>query len=281
MLLPRHIVFTAVEGTLFDPSSRSCSGAEDALAEIDRRHIPLVLSGSGTRAQLELLRRKIAHAHPFFSESGGGIFFPDSYFSVRLENVVRIARYLCVPFGKDYVTASAAVQEIAAEARANVVGYSQMSPREIASNGGRPLHEAELERQREFSERFFFAGDTGEDEPRFSDIARQRGWQATPGQPFWELSSGNDPGRAVRYLTGLYRDSLRTRLSSIGIGSTAEHLPLLLAVDQPVLLPYRGQHYDSSVLSRLPHIRLGAAVGAVGWNQAVLDVLKPATAKKL
>ena len=39
----------------------------------------------GTRAQLELLRRKIEHAHPFITEGGGGLFLPDGYFSLRLE----------------------------------------------------------------------------------------------------------------------------------------------------------------------------------------------------
>jgi len=72
----------------------------EALFEIERRKIPLVLSTRGTRAQLEVLRRKIGHGHPFSTEGGGGLFLPDGYFSLRLEGATRAARYLCVPFGR-------------------------------------------------------------------------------------------------------------------------------------------------------------------------------------
>src|SRR5579862_5223369 len=187
MLAPRHIIFTALEGALLDPASKSWGPAADALAEIARRRVPLVLVTSGTRAQLEPLRSKIEHSHPFITESGGGLFLPDGYFSLRLEGASRVARYFCIPFARPYVEAAAAVQEIAAQTGASAVGYAQMTAREIAHNTGQPVREAELERQREFSERFFFAGETPASVERFAEAAAEQKWQAIPGDPFWEL----------------------------------------------------------------------------------------------
>jgi mannosyl-3-phosphoglycerate phosphatase len=119
-----------------------------------------VLSSRGNRAQLEPLRRKLQHAHPFLTESGGGLFIPDGYFNLRLEGATRAGRLFCVPFARPQADAAAAVQEIAAEAGASVVAFSQMSSREISRNCGVSTREAELSRQREFSEMFFFAGET-------------------------------------------------------------------------------------------------------------------------
>src|SRR5580698_7990268 len=108
MLASHHVIFTAIEGTLLDPGSRRWSSAEEALVEIERRHVPLVLVSGSTRAQLEPLRQKIGHSHPFITENGGGLFIPDGYFSLRLEGGVRIGRYFCVPFAQNYAAATEA-----------------------------------------------------------------------------------------------------------------------------------------------------------------------------
>jgi mannosyl-3-phosphoglycerate phosphatase family protein len=277
MLPPRYVFFTALEGALLDSGSKSCAPAAAALAELARRGVPLALVTTGTRAELEPLRRKIEHALPFITESGGGLFLPDGYFSQHLEGAVRMGRYFCVPFGRSQADAAAAVEEIAAQSQADVVLYSQMSVREIAGNTGQPLREAELARQREFSERFFFAGSTDAAVRRFSAIAHERGWQVKqviPDGAFWEIRSGNDETCAVRHLMRLYRSALHTRLSSVGIGSAARDLALLSAVDLPIVLPGRGTEADATLLSHLSHPARGEATGPEGWSRAVLSVLE-------
>ena len=118
---------------------------------------------------------------------------------MHLEGAIRAARYFCVPFSRPYTEAVEALEEIAADAECSVMGYAQMTAREIARNTSQSVKDAELDRQREFSERFFFAGESEASLRRFSEIARERKWLATPGEPFWEISSGksgggNEPG---------------------------------------------------------------------------------------
>ncbi len=276
MLPPTRVIFTAVEGALLDSPSQSWSAAAEALEEIERRRVPLVLVSAGTRAEIEPLRRKMEHGHPFITESGGGLFIPDGYFSQRLEGAVRQGRYFCVAFGRPYADAVAAAEDLAEETGASIVGYSQMTAREIARNTGESVRQAELARQREFSERFFFAGSSEAALSKFESEARARGWDAIRGEPFWELRSGNDEGRALRHLMRLLRDSLHTRLRSVAIGSRARDLPLLSAADHAVALPRRGQELDPVLSSRLPNGIHGEAPGAAGWNQAVLKALEEA-----
>lgn len=185
-----------------------------------------------------------------------------------------MARYFGVPFARDYASATAALEEIAEESGASVVGFSQMTPRDIARNTGEPLRQAEQSHERDFSERFFFAGEAEAASQRFQEVARKRGWLVTPGEPFWELSSVDGPGPAVRHLMGLYRTSLHRRLRSVGIGSTAEHLALLQAVDNPIVLPRHGQEFDEVLAAGLPKATQGEASGPEGWNQTVLTLVE-------
>lgn len=271
MLAPRVVIFTP--SNLLGPANSLAQPAAEALLEIERRHVPLVLSTRGTRAQLEPLRRKLEHAHPFITEGGGGLFFPDGYFALRLEGARRAARYLCVPFGRSSQEAGAAVEDIAREAGAEIVRYAEMSPREIARNTGMTERDSEAAREREFSERFFFAGDAGSAAQSFEKIAVSNGWQIRRSGLFWELYSGSDEGKAVRYLMRLYRQALRSRIRSVAIGASSEDLSLLAAADQAFLLPISGGRFDDQLLSKLPNSAKITVPGAAGWNQTVLDLL--------
>jgi mannosyl-3-phosphoglycerate phosphatase family protein len=276
MLAPRFVVFSALKGVLLDAASLSWTLAADALGELERRHVPLVLVTPRTRAWIEPVRRKIEHGHPFITESGGGLFLPDGYFSLPIAEGVRVGRYFCVRFAQPYEQVREALKDIAEEAGASVVGYSQMNIREVARNTSQSQRDAELDCHREFSERFFFAGESEGAARRFRECAARRGWEAIPGDPFWELRSGGDNhvARAVRYLMRLYRTAQRSRLISVGIGSTARDWSLLSSVDHPIALPLKDREYDASILARLPQASLQMAAGPEGWSKAVLGLLR-------
>jgi mannosyl-3-phosphoglycerate phosphatase len=273
LLAPRHLIFTALEGALLDPRTGSFPEAEEALSELERRRIPLILVTSRTRAEIEPLRRKLGHGHPFITESGGGIFFPDGYFNLKIPGAERSGRYLCVALGRPYEEACAVLDDIAGEISVGVAGFHHMSSREVAENTGLRPRDAELARSREFDEPFFFTSADEQAIARFVAAARERGFNARPGQPFWHFSSGCDAARAVRLLTKLFRDATRTKLRAVGIGSATEDLPWLSAVDHAVLLPgpdVAPEHPDTLPLKDfIPSDTRGPS----GWNTSVLNII--------
>lgn len=276
MLASQQVIFSAVEGLLDRPGADSQSSIAEAMDAITRAGVPLVLCSHGTRAQLDPIRRKLQHGHPFLTESGGGLFVPDGYFNLHLEGAVRRGRYFCVPFARSHSEAAAAVQEIAGKADASVVAFSQMSPREIARNTGRSTQDAEQYRQREFSEIFFSAGETGRSAARFTQIAREKGWEAIPGEPFWELRGPliQNGQSVVRYLMGIYRKALHGRQRSVGVGSHADDAYFLSATDTAVLLPGRAGEFDEAFLARFPLAARTEQSGAEGWSEAVARILE-------
>jgi mannosyl-3-phosphoglycerate phosphatase len=274
LLAPRHLIFTALEGALLDPRTGSFAEAEEALSELDRRRIPLVLVTSRTRDEIEPLRRKMGHGHPFITESGGGIFFPDGYFNIKIPNAKRAGRYLCVALGRPYEEVCAALDDVAEETGVGVAGFHHMSAREIGENTGLKPRDAELARSREFDEPFFF---TSEDEraiARFVAAAKERGFHARPGQTFWHFSSECDAARAVRLLTKLFRDATRIKLRAVGIGPAAEDLPWLRGVDHVVLLGSPQAHSeDPDTIHEIKNSSPPNAPGPAGWNASILNII--------
>jgi mannosyl-3-phosphoglycerate phosphatase len=278
LLAPHHLIFTALEGALIDPRTDSFAGAEEALAELERRKIAFVLLTSRTREEIEPLRRKLGHNHPFVTENGGGIFFPDGYFSLRIPGAVRTARYLSIGQGRPYAEVCEALDEIAEECAVGVAGFHHMSLREIADNTGLRPRSAELARAREFDEPFYFTSTDEKSIARFVQAARERGFDTRRGPTFWHLSARCDAARAVRTLAQLFREAAHTKLRLVGIGGSEEDLPWLRAVDHPVLLPdsrEAAKATDHRAVSRgqTKAIAVGDAPGAAGWNRAILDII--------
>src|SRR5438445_13589206 len=71
----------------------------------------------------------------------------------------------------------------------------------------------------------------------------------------------------------LYREALRSRLRSVGIGRSAEDLSLLAASDQAFILPLSSGRFDENLVSKVPHAAKIDVPGTSGWNQTVLSVL--------
>jgi mannosyl-3-phosphoglycerate phosphatase len=283
LLAPRHLIFTALEGALVDPHTDSFAGAEEALSELDRRKIAFILLTSRTREEIDPIRRKMGHNHPFVTENGGGIFFPDGYFSLRIPGSVRVARYLSVAQGLPYAEVCEALDDIAEECAVGVAGFHHMSLREIADNTGLPPKSAELARAREFDEPFYFTSADDKAVARFVETARERGFDTRRGPAFWHFSSKCDAARAVRSLAQLFREATHIKLRLVGIGGGQGDLPWLRAVDHAVLLPDSREGAKPSEDSQAEHpqenpgrtrsIVMGEAPGPAGWSKTILDII--------
>jgi mannosyl-3-phosphoglycerate phosphatase len=278
LLAPRHLIFTALEGALVDPRTDSYAGAEEALEELEQRKIAFILLTSRTREEIEPIRRKMGHNHPFVTENGGGIFFPDGYFSLRIPGVVRTARYLSIAQGRPYAEVCEALDDIAEECSVGVAGFHHMSLREIADNTGLRPRSAELARAREFDEPFYFTSADEKAIAKFVETSRERGFDARRGPTFWHFSAKCDAARAVRTLTQLFREATHIKLRLVGIGGSQNDLPWLRAVDHAILLPDSCEAAKSSEnppesAGRSKAIVTGEAPGPAGWNRAILNII--------
>jgi mannosyl-3-phosphoglycerate phosphatase len=275
VLALRHLIFTELDNVLLDPRSQSWAAAEEALEEIARRRIPLVFVTGRTRAELDALRRKMGHEHPFITENGGGIFIPEGYFNVKIPGAERIGHQFCLPLARPYAEAVEALREISEASGAGVAGFSDLSVKEIAENTGLSQSDADLARRRDFDEPFFFAGASDASIQKFLAEARLRKATVEQGDRFWHLSLGGDKGRAVSELIKLYRSALRSRFTTVGLAAAEIDVSFLQKVDIPVVLPCaNGVARDIEALP-LPRAVRPSERGPRGWNAAILGILNP------
>jgi predicted mannosyl-3-phosphoglycerate phosphatase (HAD superfamily) len=229
------VVFCAID-TIVPVRGRSLAGFEEFGAKLDHAGLPAVWVTARSRAQMDEPRRKFGHQHPFIGEDGCGVYLPEDYFHLRPAKTVRMGRFTCIPVAETQPAASEALESLAEQTGVSVVPLRSLAPRELAQNTSLPERDAELARQRDFDELFFFAGASDADINRFVTEARQRKIEPRQHGVLWSLAVGASLGQCVRELSKLYERALRSHPAIVGIATAGEAEGLLPACDRGLLL---------------------------------------------
>jgi len=264
------VVFSDLDGTLLDARTYRFDAARDGLELLRRRGIPLVLCSSKTRREIELWRERLESSAPFILENGGGICVPQGYFPFPIAGESDDGM-IVVSLGTPYPELRAALQGLRQDLGVHVTGFGDLTAAGLADLTGLPLPEADLARRRVFDEPFVF--DDPED-PRATEFLRAidaRGLRWTRGR-FFHILGDNDKGRAARLLTGFYRREWPA-LRTVGVGDALNDLPLLQAVDLPVLVQRPDGSYAET--PPLPALVRAEGVGPAGWNRAIRGIFGP------
>jgi mannosyl-3-phosphoglycerate phosphatase len=259
------VIFTDLDGTLLEERTYSWAAASPALRRIAQSGLPLVFCSSKSRAEILAWRERLNNVHPFVSENGGGIFIPPGYFP-GLEDLPRTAGLATLALGIPYARLRAEFADLRRRLGAAVRGFGDMTVAEVASLTGLTRDHAELARRRDFDEPFVF--EAGIDE-RFLQAIEQSGRHWTRGR-MQHMMGDHDKGRAVRWL--IKRFAARgDAVETAGLGDGFNDLPMLRAVDRPVLVRRPDGGFDPDV--DFPGLYRTRGAGPAGWNEAVMELL--------
>lgn len=265
------VIFTDLDGTLLDHHTYSFDPAREALEKITALEIPLVICSSKTRAEIEQWRQILGNYDPFVSENGGAVFVPlQNAAAATFTGFVR-ERYKVVELGVPYQQLLLSFNSLKSAFGEKICGFSEMEPRKVAELTGLSEKDAALALMREYTEPFIVAGDD-RDLGKLAEMVMRLGLTLTRGGRFFQLLGGNDKGKAVRLVTAAYR-SLYPEVRTIAAGDSANDVPMLRAVDLPILVQKPGNVYDDAA-ARLPNIVRASGVGPEGWNRAIVEFLE-------
>lgn len=267
--MPRLLLFTDLDGTLLDHDTYSFGPAVEALAALESENIPAVFTTSKTRAEIEKWRRLTGNAHPFISENGGAIFVPEGYFGGDFTYDKKEGGYLVIELGAPHAELAGALADIRRETGIDMRGLSEMETGEVMRLTGLSEEDAALVKEREYGEPFVVYGN-GDSEERVVREIEKRGYGHTQGGRFHHILGGSDKGKAVSILKGLYVKE-RGMVVTAGIGDSLNDLPMLKAVDIPVLVRKPGGGYDERV--KIAGMAVADGAGPYGWNSAVLKLI--------
>jgi len=275
-----NVLYIAVD-TLIPLHGHSFRGLDEFTAVLDHEAIPAVWLTSRSRLQFDDARRKHGHTQPFIAEDGCAVYLPEGYFHLRPDldpsrtrkaATVRLGRFTCIPIAEALPAAADALQTLSQDTGVPVVTLRSLSPRELVQNVGLPQREAELARQRDFDDIFFFAGASDEEVQKFLAEGRNRNLQFRRHGVLWSTAIGPSVRNCIRELAKLYDRALRYHAHTLGIATPDLAAGLFPFCERTILLSDRRAEEAYQGLPGTPHLRHLPLQAPDVWDQLLSAV---------
>lgn len=263
----RWVIFSDLDGSLLNYDDYSFEQARPALERIKKLEIPLVLTTSKTRTEVEIILGEMGLEEPFIIENGGALFFPAGYRGWDMADGINVKSYAVIQLGMPYAEIRAFVKRMTP--RFKIRGFGDCSVQEIADMTGLPYDKARLAKEREFTEPFL-PGDEKDIEDLTNLVSKSKIKIARGGMFYHFIGVHQDKGKAVEIAKGVFRRHIGNEVRFVGIGDSTNDIPMLERVDIPVLIPHADGQFEHVDLPNL--VRAGSP-GSKGWNDIMEGML--------
>lgn len=265
----KPVIFTDLDGTLLDLETYTYDLALPSIEYLRSQEIPIVFCSVKTRAEQEVYRKELQIEDPFIVENGGAVFIPRGYFRFHFDYHKAEDGYLVIELGIPYHQIREVLAQIRDDTGVNFRGFGDMSTEEVASLTSLDLEAAQRAKAREYDETVNLEA-TAEELDRFFDAIKKTGLNYTSGSRYHDVTGPNDKGKATRILIELFNRKSGP-IKTIAIGDSPNDLPLLLAVDIPVLVQKPGGTWEEI---DIPHLHRVEGIGPQGWARAIEEIIE-------
>ncbi|MDP2603221.1 MAG: HAD-IIB family hydrolase [Deltaproteobacteria bacterium] len=263
------VVITDLDGTLLDQQTYSFALSLPAMQRLRKRRIPIVLCSTKTRAEMLPLWRELELRDPFICESGGSIHIPPGYFQFSAIEMKRDGPFDVLELGSDILFLRERLAQAARSCGVVFRSFASMSLDEINELTGLPKDQAFRAWQREYDEPFVIESGNA---AQLIAVLQAQGLTVTKGDRFYHLTGGHGKGEAVKKLLDFYRRQWG-EVVAVGLGNSANDLPLLRETDIAVLVRNPDGRWDAEVTAHLPSVKRTHGIGPDGWREAIDNLL--------
>ena len=265
------LVFCDLDDTVFAPQTFSVEAeARRALDRLKRGHVALVFCSSKTRAELELIHQELGINHPFICENGAAVFVPRGYFGFSVPQAIEVAGYEVVQFGKPYAEVVASLHRAVDRLGMEVVGFSDMSVEEVATECDLPLLQARLAKLREYTEPFRVVDAKPGAITRLTRALRSAGHDCTSRGRYYHV------GTIRHHIGGQYLRSLYWRafgdVVSVGFADHTSAVPLPRQAGVPLIARSDQADETTCLLADVPAARLSDADSVGAWVNVIREI---------
>ena len=277
MSAPDILIYTDLDGTLLDHHDYGFDAAIPLLRALESAGVPVIPATSKTRSEMLAWRGLAGNRHPLIVENGAAVLIPESHFSVSDDALELEDGFYVMSF----VSSRAHWQELLAKAAPRFPdcwrSFAELGEEGVASLTGLDREATALAVDREYGEPLAWHG-SEKSLSRFREWMQAHGANVLLGGRFVHVSGQCDKGRALRWLTGLYRRQPGAgTINTIALGDSDNDLAMLHAADHAVVVrspvhppPLRG---ESEREEKSPQIHITTNTAPAGWVEGVLAVL--------
>jgi mannosyl-3-phosphoglycerate phosphatase len=263
------VIFTDLDGTLLDRITYSYDKALPSVKHLLQKGIPVIFCSSKTRAEQEIYRHELGLFHPFIVENGGAIFISEGYFPFKFDYHRTEGGYHIIELGIAYREVRRMLEQMRSDGKVNFRGFGDMTDQEVAADTGLDLHAARRAKDREYAETVKLEG-TPDEISKILKAIKEAGLNYARGGRYYDVMGPNDKGKATKILIDLFLKK-KVHLKTLGIGDSPNDLPMLLAVDIPVLVQGPEGGWEEM---NIPHLRRVEGIGPEGWARAVEEIIQ-------
>lgn len=266
------MILTGLSEILLPVEDYDCVEAISTVKQLQEQNIPLIPVINNTRAEVEAVSQTLGFNSAFVVEQGSGIFIPKNsqdFAIAQSESVEAVDGYNLYQLGCTYTEARAALKVVQEEISKILRGFGDLDEENVQKLMGVSLTAARRAKSREFSE--YFLTPSRLQISKLQSVAQEYGFQIIPeGKLSLVMGAGAAKGKAVTWLKENYRSRNSGKVTTVGLGSTKQDLPLLEAVDIPIIVP-TALGIDSSLESH--GWQTASHTGAKGWVKAIAKII--------
>ena len=256
--MKKLLIFTDLDGTLLDHDSYSVAPAAAALAELARRGLTPVFNSSKSRQEILALQQRLVLAAPCICENGAALY------NYRHNQQAGVTGQV---FGMPLHGWLPQVQQLREQFGFRFEGFADWSVRALCRLTGLSRKQAELAKQREFSEPVLWH-DTTAALIRFKACLQALGLQLMEGGRFISIQGQHDKATAMIWLRQQYGDA---DTLVVALGDSPNDCTMLEAADIAVIV--QSAKSDRMQLTSPGLVIHSRQPGPAGWQDAINDIL--------
>jgi len=267
----KKVVFTDIDGTVTDIKTGELGDVKDLIRRLKNRNIPVILCSAKTRAEQIKIRRELGLTEPFIVENGGGIVIPKDYFGSLSDtpNHKEVKEYDIIELGKPAREIRLKLLNIRNQFKFKFIAVADLSIESLCHLTDMPPASARRMAQREYGETILQID--RRQQRRFAKVAEQSGLKTFYGGRFFDVTIGNDKGKAVGIMMNLYKKKYyKDNVKFFGVGDSQNDSTMLGLMDVPMLV--QGPEGTWSNLNVKNIIKI-PAIGPNGWKFAYNKVM--------
>ncbi|MFZ0325797.1 MAG: HAD-IIB family hydrolase [Nitrososphaeraceae archaeon] len=265
--LIQKVIFTDIDGTIVDIETGGYGETPKLIRSLVRSGIPVILCSAKTLTEQIQVRKYIGLDDPFIVENGGAIIIRRDYFDLSYiidkYNVKVHGEDHIIELGKPAKQIRGILNDIRKKFKIDFKGVGDTSIEELSNITKLSAEQAIGMANREYGETILQI--KKQDLARFTRLCLKMGLNLIHGGRFFDVTMGNDKGKAVEILINLFKKKYDYDVTFFGIGDSENDASMLELVGHPILVQRQDGSWSNirgKEILRIP------GIGPRGWALA-------------